>query len=214
MHVRGHRLSQQQRGEIISLSAKGKSYREVIEAMGCSSGAIARVLIPLGGVPVKEWSPGPNQLTLDERIEIRRALDSGSSQRHIARELGRAPSTISREVAHNGGAVGYSPRRAHERARECARRPKVCKLAAADELTDRVVHYLERLWSPEQISAQLRIEFPDRPEMWVSHETIYKYLYVQGRGELRRELAACLRTGRAKRKPRGRIEKRGRSPTW
>ena len=83
---------------------------------------------------------------------------------------------------------------------------------ARPALCERVVADLERLWSPEQIARRLRAEFPDDPEMWVSHETIYQSMFVQGRGELRRELAACLRTGRAKRRPRGRLDKRGRIP--
>jgi IS30 family transposase len=99
---------------------------------------------------------------------------------------------------------------AHRAAAERARRPKEAKLARNPQLCQRVVADLEALWSPEQIARRLEAQSPDDPEMRVSHETIYKSLYVQGRGELRRELAACLRTGRAQRKRRGRIETRGR----
>jgi IS30 family transposase len=101
---------------------------------------------------------------------------------------------------------------AHRRARERARRPKPTKLASHPELCEQVVADLGRLWSPEQIARRLAAAFPDRPELRVSHETIYQSLYVQGRGELRRELAACLRSGRAARRPRGRTERRGRIP--
>ena len=101
---------------------------------------------------------------------------------------------------------------AHRAAFGRARRPKQTKLAGNDELRAAVIGDLERLWSPEQIARRLRQAFPDQPEMWVSHETIYKSLYVQGRGELRRELARCLRTGRAQRRPQGRTENRGRIP--
>ena len=119
---------------------------------------------------------------------------------------------MSREVNANGGRAKYRPIAAHRRACERLRRPKPTRLGENPRLLARVVADLEALGSPEQIAQRLRYEFPDEPEMWVSHETIYKSLYVQGRGELRRELAACLRTGRARRRPRGRLEQRGRIP--
>ena len=107
---------------------------------------------------------------------------------------------MSREVAANGGREGYRAWRAHERAREQARRPKPPKLACP-RLAAQVTAWLEELWSPEEIARRLRMEFPDDPKMWVSHETIYQSLFVQGRGELRRELARCLRTGEPARVP-------------
>ncbi len=137
-----------------------------------------------------------------------RGLDPGK----VAAGLGRAASTVSREVAANGGRAGYAPMRAHRRAQLLAARPKPTVLGSNPQLCAKVVADLERLWSPEQIAQRLRAAFPEDREMWVSHETIYKSLYVQGRGELRRELAACLRTGRAARKPRGRLEQRGKIP--
>ena len=115
---------------------------------------------------------------------------------------------MSREVAANGGRAGYRAWRAHQRAREQARRPKAPKLACP-QLAAQVGSWLQEWWSPQQISRRLRIEFPGDPMMHVSHETIYQALYVQGRGELRRELARCLRTGRARRRPRGRSENTG-----
>ena len=121
----------------------------------------------------------------------------------IAARLGKAVSTVSREVAANGGRGGYRAWRAHQRARAQARRPKTPKLACP-QLAAQVTTWLAEWWSPQQISRRLRIEFPGDPMMRVSHETIYQALYVQGRGELRRELARCLRTGRAKRRARGR----------
>ena len=129
----------------------------------------------------------------------------------IASRLGRVTSTVSREVAANGGRDGYRAWRAHERARERTRRPKGPKLACP-RLAAQVTAWLEEWWSPEEIARRLRIEFPTDPMMWVSHETIYQALFVQGRGELRRELARCLRTGRAARRPRGRRENPGRIP--
>jgi transposase, IS30 family len=126
----------------------------------------------------------------------------------IAGRLGKAVSTVSREVAANGGRDGYRAWRAHQRAREQARRPEGCKLARP-ELAAQVTSWLHEWWSPVQISRRLRIEFPGDPMMHVSHETIYQALYVQGRGELRRELARCLRSGRAWRRPRGRDGRSG-----
>ena len=120
-------------------------------------------------------------------------------------------SSVSREVAANGGRGGYRAWRAHQRARERTRRPKPSKLADR-RLAARVQRWLTEWWSPEAIARRLRIEFPDDPMMWVSHETIYQSLFVQGRGELRRELTRCLRTGRAQRRPRARVERRGRLP--
>jgi IS30 family transposase len=99
---------------------------------------------------------------------------------------------------------------AHRAAGERARRPKPTKLASEPALCARVVADLEQLWSPQQITRRLKAEFPERPEKWVSHETIYKSLYIQGRGELRRELHRCLRSGRAQRRHQGRVERRGR----
>jgi IS30 family transposase len=201
------------RREIIRLAGKGLTLDQIRERADVSAGTVWNVVGPLGGVIRPEmWQPSATRLSADERVEIRVGLEAGRSLRDIARELNRAPSTISREVAAHGGRVGYRPMTAHREACSRARRPKPTKLAANDMLRDVVVGDLERLWSPEQIARRLRQAFPDQPEMWVSHETIYKSLYVQGRGELRRELTRCLRTGRAQRRPRTRTENRGRIP--
>jgi len=152
-------------------------------------------------------------LSVAEREEIALGVAAGQSCRQIAARLGRAPSTVSREVARNGyrGRCRYRALAAQAQADFRARRPKTAKLAGNDRLRDWVAARLEERWSPEQISVMLQAEFPDEPEMRVSHETIYQSIYVQGRGALRRELAACLRTGRALRKPRRKEgERRGR----
>ena len=119
-----------------------------------------------------------------------------------------SPSTVCREVARNGGRYRYRAAPAEDRAWAQGRRPKVAKLAADPVLRAVVEEKLALQWSPQQISGWLRVEFADRAEMRVSHETIYRALYIQGRGELRRELTACLRTGRAVRKPRARAGQR------
>jgi IS30 family transposase len=155
--------------------------------------------------------PGPGRLTIAEREEISLALRRGDTLTSIANELGRAVSTISREVSANGGRDHYRAWRAHDPAHQCARRPKARKLAS-QPLSVQVTRWLKKWWSPQEIARRLRLEYPDDPMMWVSHETIYKSLFVQGRGELRRELTRCLRSGRAQRRPQGRVETRGHIP--
>jgi IS30 family transposase len=130
--------------------------------------------------------------------------------RQIARHLGRAPSTISRELRRNAhpGSGEYRPWAAQRRAARRRARSRQGKLAVNPRLREVVADGLRRRWSPEQISKRLRLQFPEQPEMHVTHETIYQALYVQGRGELRRELAKCLRTGRAVRKAQRRPDER------
>jgi transposase, IS30 family len=204
-------LTVEQRQLVLRLHARGLSLREIGPQVGCSHQGVALVVryAPRRPVPQDAWAPGPGRLTLADREEITLGLHGGESFGVIARRLGKAVSTVSREVAANGGRGCYRAWRAHQRARERARRPKACKLARP-ELAAQVTCWLSDWWSPVQISRRLRIEFPGDPMMWVSHETIYQALYVQGRGELRRELARCLRSGRAKRQPRGRNENTGR----
>lgn len=151
-------------------------------------------------------------LSFDEREEIALALARGESKRSIAARLGRSPSTICREVTRNKAWRGaYRAGPAEKMTRQRAKRPKVAKLAADERLHMVVQHWLTLRWSPEQISLRLVEAFPDDEGMRISPETIYQSLYVQGRGALRRELAACLRTGRALRRPRRREgERRGR----
>jgi IS30 family transposase len=203
-------ITPEKRREIIRLVSKGASYREIASAVDLSFGAVWIVVKPLGGVTRKEmWNQGTRRLSLDDRVEIRIGLEQGLSLRAIGRRIGRNASTICREVKANGGRNSYRPLAAHRRAFDRARRPKVTKLAATPELRARVMDDLHELWSPQQIAKRLRVEFGDDHRMRISHETIYKTIYVQGRGELRRELARCLRSGRAKRVPRGRVHKRG-----
>ena len=203
-------LTVEQRRLALRLHARGLSLREIGPQVGCSHQSVALVVryAPRRPVPRDGWAPGPGRLTLADREEITLGLYAGESFTVIARRLGKAVSTVSREVAANGGRDGYRAWRAHRRAREQARRPKACKLASP-RLAAQVGCWLAEWWSPVQIAGRLRAEFPHDPMMWVSHETIYQALYVQGRGELRRELARCLRTGRAKRRARGRTENTG-----
>ncbi len=155
---------------------------------------------------VKGNGPGPvsgRYLSLVEREEIAAGVAAGEPLRVIAARLGRAASTVSREVRRNTPWQGrYRAVAAQGQAEARARRPKTAKLAGNLVLREQVAARLEERWSPEQISVMLKQEFAGEPEMQVSHETIYQAIYVQGRGALRRELAAGLRTGRALRKPR------------
>jgi transposase, IS30 family len=203
-------LTVEQRQLALRLRALGWPLRKIGPQVGCSH-ELVRIIArqaPRRPVRVDGWEPGPGRLTLADREEISIGLYAGESFTTIAARLGRAVSTVSREVTANGGRKAYRAWRAHQRAREQARRPKPCKLGRP-QLAAHVTGWLEEWWSPVQISRRLRIEYPGDPMMWVSHETIYQALYVQGRGELRRELARCLRTGRARRRPRGRDGRAG-----
>ena len=193
------------------LVRSGLSPREAGLALGARA---ERWFAAAGGV--KANGPGAvsgRYLSLADREEIAVGLAREESFGEIGARIGRPASTISREVARNGPRGRYRAVRAQALAEQRARRPKAAKLAVNVELRGLVQGKLERRWSPEQVSAWLKAEFPGRAEMQVSHETIYQSLYVQGRGALRRELAASLRTGRALRRPR-RVtgERRGKIP--
>ena len=205
-------LTIQERARARQLRNEGKTLKEVAREIGCAHMSIWQVdrRLGVGEQGQLSWSAGPRRLSLAEREEISRGLLRGDSFAAIGRQLGRSTSTVSREVAANGGLTRYRAWRAHSRAYHQARRPKVAKFSACPRLTEVVSEWLKEFWSPQEIARRLPKEFPDDPMMRVSHETIYQSLYVQGRGELRRELARCLRSGRAKRKAQGRIETRGR----
>ena len=220
------------------LVGEGLSPRDAGVAVGVSAGAGYCWFAAVGGVKPQCVRPGPRcrpRLSFDEREEIALGVAAQESVREIARRLGRAPSTISREIKNNsvvgrnhyrpqfrfGASWGGGPQRkprymatsAQSKSQHRARRPKAGVLAGNERLRDEVQTRLQELHSPAQIAAVLRRDFPDDPEMWVSAETIYKAIYVQGRGGLRRELHTCLRTGRALRRPHRREgERRGRIP--
>ena len=206
-------LPEEQRKLILRMVAAGVHPDVIGSEVGVSPSTVYSIMRPLGGVIRSEmWQPSESRLSLDERVEIRIGLELGRSYRAIGEAVGRCASTVCREVNANGGRHGYRPTAGHARARTQARREKPTKLACNEQLRGLVVDGLEKLWSPQQIARRLEAEFGDDHDMRVSHETIYKSLYVQGRGELRRELTRCLRSGRAKRIPQGRGERRGRIP--
>jgi IS30 family transposase len=213
MQGRHGRLSAEQKQLAFRLRARGWRLVDIAREIGCTA--------PMVGLMVRDgrhrggnalgWQPRPGCLSIREREQILLGIGRGDSLSAIARCLGRVPSTITREVQANGGREHYSAWHAHQRARAQARRPKHCKLRRG-RLLQEVSRRLEHLWSPQQISRRLPLEYPNQPDLRVSPETIYQSLFVQGRGELRRELARCLRSGRTTRRPTGRVEKRGRLP--
>lgn len=206
-------LTHEQKQLAFRLRARGWRLVDIAREIGCTApmvGLMVRAGRFTTGVPDR-WEPRPGCLSIADREEILVGIRAGQSLGLVARRLGRARSTVTREVAANGGRDSYSAWHAHQRAGQQARRPKPCKLRAG-RLLDEVSIRLEQLWSPQEIAQRLRLDFPDNAEMRVSHETIYQSLFVHGRGELRRELARCLRSGRAIRKRRGTVERRGRLP--
>ena len=196
-----HRLTGAERLELQRRVRAGETHAVAASAVGCSAKSVQRLLVKTGGVKPRARPQSALRLSLPEREEISRGLLAGDSCRVIARHLGRAPSTVSRDVAATGHRERYRAWRADETAHQRAHRPKIAKLIAVPQLRRAVERGLRRRWSPQQIAARLVLDYPDDLEMRVSHETIYQSLFVQGRGALRQELTRCLRTGRAQRRP-------------
>jgi IS30 family transposase len=202
------RLSQANLSEIERLIWGGETFETAAAAVGCSTKSIQRFLALSGGLKRRVKERSALRLSLAEREELSRGLVAGDSLRRIARRLGRAPSTISRDVAWSGRG-GYRAWRADSGAIERGRRPKPAKLAVDSRLRRAVERGLRADWSPQQIAARLISEYPEDMTMRVSHETIYRTLFVQARGALRKELTVCLRTGRTQRRPHMRTEQSG-----
>jgi len=202
------RLSQADLSEIERLVWGGATFETAAAAVGCSTKSIQRFLALSGGLKRRVKERSPLRLSLAEREELSRGLVAGDSLRRIARRLGRAPSTISRDVSWSGRR-GYRAWRADSGAIERGRRPKPAKLAVDSRLCREVERGLRANWSPQQIAARLISDYPEDMTMRVSHETIYRTLFVQARGALRKELTACLRTGRTQRRPHMRTEQSG-----
>ncbi len=180
----------------------GESISDIARALQKPPGSIHGMLEATGGFSPPERRRRSCALTPAEREEISRGLASGESLRAIARRLGRSASTVCREVNRNGGRRRYRAQKAEERASKRARRPKRCLLAIDERLRDVVARKLKEDWSPEQISGWLKRRYPDDEAMRISHETIYRTLFVQARGALKRELLAHLRSRRMMRKGR------------
>jgi len=179
----------------------GEAMRSIARGLGRESSSVRTLIEDTGGVRPAPRRRSPRCLSLTEREEISRGVAAGESLRHIADRLGRAPSTVCREVGRNGGRGQYRALRADRAAWRRACRPKTAKLAANTRLRAVVEDKLAQWWSPQQISGWLKDTYPGVEEMRVSHETIYLSLFVQGKGALRHELTRCLRTRRAIRRP-------------
>lgn len=209
--VKGKHLLPGERLRLFELVRSGMPVKEVAREYGCDSSTVY-LICQQRGEPrrrLPDWVDHPRRLSVEEREEIRAGLARGWSLRQIARSVGRYPSTVSREVARNGGRAGYLAVKAHRRARRTARRPKDRKLTGNRWLHRRVVMGLLKDWSPEQISLRLRQDFPDDEAMRISPETIYQSIYIQAKGQLRKDLAKHLRSGRTRRKPQGTANRQG-----
>jgi len=193
-------LDSQQRRELWSRWRDGQSFSEIARALQKVPGSIFGYLAATGGMVPPDRRRSPGSLSPAEREELSRGLSAGESLRAIARRIGRAPSTVSREVSRNGGRTKYRAANAEDQAWERGLRPKPCKLLTSPRLQFIVAKRLSDDWSPEQISGWLAQEYPEDPTMNVSHETIYRSLFIQARGVLKRELQSHLRTRRTMRR--------------
>lgn len=193
-------LSDAQKQEVWRQWKRGQSLSDIARDQGKTPASIYGVVIANGGFVPPVRSRSERVLTLSEREEISRGLACGKSLRQIAQSLERPASTISREVKRHGGRACYRASDADERAWGSARRPKACRLATEPRLRRLVASKLAERWSPEQIAAWLKLEFPTEESLRVSHETIYRSLFIQARGVLKKELRDHLRTRRKMRR--------------
>ena len=187
------RMSVGEEAEVWHRWKRGESCPAIGRALDRPGGAVYAVVAAWGGIPPPPRTRARRVLGVREREEISRGLARGDSLRQIGRGLGRAPSTVSREVRRHGGRRHYRAAEADTRAWARARRPKPCRLAGSVALRTLVATKLARNWSPQQIAGWLTRTFPDDPCLHVSHETIYRSLFVQSRGVLKRELIGQLR---------------------
>jgi IS30 family transposase len=208
--VRSWGLSAAEQDEVWARWRQGESLRLIARRLGKRGPSIRAFVLQTGGVQRHLPRRALRCLSMAEREEISRGVAAGDSCRVIARRLGRAPSTVSRELARNGGRHRYRAQAADAGAFRRAQRPKPAKLLVEPRLRAVVEAKLALRWSPQQIAGWLPLAFPEDSVMRVSHETIYLLLFVQSRGALRRELQRCLRTGRAMRYPRGKRLPQGR----
>ena len=195
------RFTELEKAEVWDRWKAGESMRSIARRLGRQHASVRTMIGDAGGVRPVARRRCSRHLSVVEREEISRGVAAGVSIRKIAGRLGRAPSTVSREVTRNGGRSRYRALGADRAAWQRARRPKRGKLVENVELRGVVEEKLAQWWSPQQISGWLKEAYPGVEEMWVSHETIYLSLFVQGRGALRHELTRCLRTRRAIRRP-------------
>src|SRR5499425_3581426 len=182
------RLSPTQKTDIWNRWKAGQTLHEIGRVYGKWHNSIRKVLLPRGGIPPAARRRSRLALTLAEREDISRGMACGSPLREIARRRDRAASTVSREIARHGGRPAYRAHDADQQAWKAALRPKRCLLAANRKLRDVIAGKLLLDWSPKQISGWLKTQYPDDESMRVSHETIYRSLFIQARGVLKKEL--------------------------
>jgi IS30 family transposase len=194
--------------QVWDLYEQGLSAAKIALVVSKAAPSVAEYIRNDGGIRPNRRCRAARQLTAAEREDISRGLAAGASLRTIASGLGRSASTVSREVQRNGGRDAYRAADAETAAWERAKRPKTCKLHHP-MLRKRVQEKLDERWSPEQIAGWLARSYPDSPELQVSHETIYRSLYIQSRGALRKDLTSKLRTRRTLRIPKTRSHRRG-----
>ena len=195
-------LSAEQKAELWKRWKAGQSLNEIGRALGKDHVVVHFVLARHGGIAPPARRRSRRVLTLAEREDISRGIASGCSMRVVAQGLHRAPSTVSREIARHGGRPQYRASEADQRAWESSLRPKPCRLATHTALRDMVAGKLIEDWSPQQISGWLKMEYPNDPSLRVSHETIYRSLFIQARGALKQELVRHLRSQRRIRRSR------------
>jgi len=196
-------LSQAEKSELWSRWKAGECVSDIARALQVPGSRVHHVLACTGGIVPAACRRSPRVLRMQEREEISRGIAAGDSARRIAARLQRPVCTVSRELARNGGRIAYRASEADASAWDRARRPKRCRLAAHPKLRYLVAGKLAADWSPEQISGWLKQQFPTNPGLHVSHETIYRTLFLQARGALKKELIAHLRTVRRLRRPNG-----------
>jgi transposase, IS30 family len=194
------RFTEEERERIWDMHQAGVPVKRIARTMGRQNVSLRVLISGSGGIRPRARVVNERHLSLAERKEISRGLAAGLSFRGIAEGLGRAPSTVCRQVTSNGGRRRYRALTADGAAPKKAQRPKVAKLARCRRLRAKVEAKLAAKWSPEEISGDLARTYPNDPEMYVSHETIYQSIFVEGRGALRHELHVCLRSGRAMRR--------------
>tara|TARA_R110002049_G_scaffold234486_1_gene407722 strand:+ start:5095 stop:6255 length:1161 start_codon:yes stop_codon:yes gene_type:complete len=193
-------LSAEQKLELWTRWKNGESLSDIGRALGKHAASVFTIVVAKGGIAPAIRRRRPGSLTQSEREEISRGLSAGHSQQRIASVLGRSASTISREITRNDGRQAYRAAKAEDRAMQSAHRPKPCFLSTHSALRAMVAQKLQEQWSPQQIAGWLKITFDGDETMHVSHETIYKSLFIQARGVLKKELMAHLRSRRIMRR--------------
>jgi IS30 family transposase len=191
---------------------RGATQAEAAGLAGISKRTVCRLVAEEAVVVIRDHRQRGNGLTLEEREEIRVGIEWGETDTEIGRRLRRHRGTIGREIVRGGGRSAYRASRAQDRADHAAGRPQDRWFVTRPWLWDKVQVMLRDTASPQQIACRLRRDHPHEPQWWVSHEAIYQAIYVQAKGALRKELAVCLRTGRARRRPQGRAHRGSRIP--